>query len=384
MRERKEGPLSEFVSKQTNLIRILIVAFLAAFGINLAAGSLLFIATVIPLYARLLIGIGIAVSAVLYLVMSIYAKRTQIRAYKGLFVHDLRKNEVIKIPRYYFSESMVRYLKAAFIENQALKVIWDRQPLKHMLEFDLKDDSDVPVVTSEGSRELIREVVEYFVLNQFSTHLDDYFNDERFRQENLAYIGRKDIPEILLTNRFLELFSRPMRDRIAFSKDSTWKENSNETPDDRIGMTVASYRPSGEIYERFTLVTPKGTIISRPNKNTIEIRTKMFTIHIKTDFRGSLTILPSGFEHYYLSLDSDIRSGIYAIDVEVRVSFGLGLQLPGTGRQYYRWVDSFLDTLNDNISASRFFESIGWNTAMTVIQCLAKSTMKSTRRKRTT
>ena len=55
-------------------------------------------------------------------------------------------------------------------------------------------------------RRLILEATEYFLLRMLSTHLTNYFNDEKFKEENLTKLERKDIPQVLLENRFLNLF----------------------------------------------------------------------------------------------------------------------------------------------------------------------------------
>jgi len=61
---------------------------------------------------------------------------------------------------------------------------------------------------------------------------------------------------------------------------------------------------------------------------------------------------------------------VFQINIDVKVLFKFGALLSRTGWEYYQWVDSFLNKLDKNISQSTFFESIGWNSALTVIKCL--------------
>jgi len=319
--------------------------------------------------------VRICLIAVLYLFARVVTKIVYSRGYRGFFVHDMKNNRFVRVPRYDVSEKIERYLNAAFVENKALETIWNREPLRHMLEFNLEDDLDVPTRTQEGSRQLIREALEYYVLEKLSTHLTDYFNDERFRRENLTELVRDDIPDILLKNRFLELFSRPMEDRPAFVNRAKPGVRDSARSWSYVGGITASRSKTGELYQRFDLVLPTGSKVKRVDRNTINIETNKFIMAIAVNFDSFLTNLPYGFEPYYLSLDSNLDTGIYMITVELKVAFKLGILSPA-GREYYRWLDSFLDCLEEAISESTFFESIGWDSAVTVLQCLGDETKR--------
>ena len=103
-------------------------------------------------------------------------------------------------------------------ENE-LKKMWDKGPVDKGLHYD-KDTGKVSCATGKG-HQLIIEATEYYVLEKLSSHLTDYFNRPHFDEQELHTFARNDIPDVLLSNRFLELFSKPMEDRPLFSTEDS-------------------------------------------------------------------------------------------------------------------------------------------------------------------
>lgn len=387
MHDSRRGFLSEILSGRTNLIEIVVVAILIALGVNLVADGLIIHARLAPL-TSILLGLMVILISILYLVARVLGRRTRSRSYTGFFIYDRNKNEVVDVPRYDFSEDLSMKLKAAFLENKALKLIWDREPLRAPREVEIEEAKSKSkkemlerwrATRDLHSFKLIREATEYYVLDLLSTHLTDYFNDEKFRAENLREFQRNDVPDVLLRNRFLELFSKPMEDRPHFVKE-TFNEKEN-------GETVAMYGEGGVIYERFDLILPKESVVRRLRENEIEIETKRFVIRIMVRFEGLGTYIPFEFLKHYLCIDDPLEEVVeYCVNVDVQVLFKFGALLSGTGWEYYQWVDSFLQVLDKKISENTFFKTIGWNNAMTVIECLKDKVrtkeLKNTKRSR--
>ena len=116
------------------------------------------------------------------------------------------ENKIVNIEGYGLSE-ISGYFDRAFLENKDLELIWNNDPLK------LQDELKTP---EPRSMDIIREALEYFLLNKLSIHLNSYFKYPMERNKNISVIQREHIPSVLLSNRFLELFSKPMKDRAAF------------------------------------------------------------------------------------------------------------------------------------------------------------------------
>lgn len=374
--QQTKGFLAEFVSKYTSLGEIVLVAIFIAFGISLASGAVLMVAGLSP-YTSLAIGLAVCLLSACYLFYRALSPRTKTRHYEGFFVYSSKHNTIIPVPRYRFSEGIRRYLSAAFAENKALKILWQKEALRSA-PSDIEDTVEpTRSETNPASYGLISEAAEYFVLEEFSTHLTDYFQAEKFRRENLCQFARHDIPSAFLNNRFLELFSKEMRDRPAFVRDTL--DTNHEYPPPVVEV-VASYKESGELYQRFDLVLPKGSELLKPRAHAFEIKTKKFNIAVSVRFEGMNTVLPHGFEKRYLGVDLYPEGVAYSIDIELKVVFKFGILLLGLGRAYYAWIDSLLDTLDEHISEDKFFEGIGWDTAVTVIECLDATTPQKGRR----
>ena len=109
----------------------------------------------------------------------------------------------------------------------------------------------------------VRRKKRYFLLNKLSIHLNSYFKYPMEKNKNISVIQREHIPSVLLSNRFLELFSKPMKDRAAFIDI----EQENEEQEWYI-LDV-----EGGTFQKFSLVLPYKSKVIRTNKNEIEIKT---------------------------------------------------------------------------------------------------------------
>ncbi|MGA9152510.1 MAG: hypothetical protein WBZ36_18190 [Candidatus Nitrosopolaris sp.] len=167
--------------------------------------------------------------------------------------------------------------------------------------------------------------------------LDTYFNDAKFKEENLQKLETNDISNILPQNRFLDLFSRPMPERAAFMDDCRSTNN-----------IFYSSSKSGAVYNRFQLVLPKSTSLSRLNGHAIQIDTAKFVLNIDIIYDGVSELLPRSFQKYYLGIDVQTEADPIhskAVSINIAVSFKYSTFLSNTGIKYYYWVDSFLNTL---------------------------------------
>jgi len=368
MDNNRHSIIRDIATSQSKLIQLLLVGISLAFGVNLIASSFVASSILGSLWI-VLIGVFICFVSTFFLTILLF-KLVERRSYQAFFVYDQEQKEMVSVPRYRFSEKVCNYVSKAFTENAALKALWTKEPLQELYSLDL--DRGVSIRKPMTSAQLVSEVVEYFALNHLSTHLTDYFNDEKFNEENLRTFNRSDIPEILLTNRFFELFSKPMEERPAFLNDKF-------SPPTK-ARACAAYT-GGAIYERFALVLPKESIVRRTDTNTIEIETKKFRMSIEVDFDGVLATTPDGFEQYYLGFskeDSFERFTIYRVNINIQVSMKWGALFTWLGREYYRWVDSLMYSMEQDVSQDAFFKRIDWESAFTVLMCLERTERKDT------
>lgn len=351
MRKKEGGFVADFLAKYTDLLQIVLVAVFIALGIDIIAGALLCILQINPWW-HICIGLLIVLLPLFGLFLFFLA-RTRHEIYEGFLIHDMKKNKFVVVPRYRFSEKLDRYFIAAFQENKTLQAIWGREPMRHWSYI----DDDVP--SSEGSIKLIREAAEYFLFDSISLHLSAYFQNMNFRRDKLKVFERNDIPQILRQNRFLNLITKPPEERSVFN----YTKSSSSV--------YASYR-QGALYHRLHLTLPKDSLLTRIGKNKIRIDTKRFTITFSVQFDGMLTTLPDRFELYYLGRGkyNHMRFGEYSVIFEIDIKLKWKMLLPGPEQEYYKWIDSYLDTLDSEVSEDRFFNSIGWSSALTIYDLL--------------
>jgi hypothetical protein len=361
-----EGILYDVLTEKKNIVSVIILTVIASLGVNLLAYGILQL-TYLNFNLMLVLGTGLIIISILYFVIIMLSKRKKTKSYNGLFVVDNDNRHLIPVNRYKYSEKLSSYFEAAFAENQDIKRIWDKS-FEKKSQFKTHSEEETIKLIKEfmdrPERQLVKEATEYFVLNALSLHLSTYFNDAKFKEENLQKLERKHISNILPQNRFLDLISKPMPQRAAFIDECRSPNN-----------IVTQYSKSGAVYNRFELVLPKNTSVSRPNQDTIQIDTAKFVLSIVITYAGLSELLPHGFGKYYLGIDvlakaEAIQSKV--ISININVSFKFGTFLSNTGIQYYHWVDSFLNELEKDFSSEFFFKTIGWDNAVTVIEYLDK------------
>ena len=307
----------------------------------------------IPAIYSVIIGIIISITIFIYFIRNFLQLREKNLQINGLLVYNKNANELVEVDRYPFSEHMSRYIKSAFNENEAFKKLWDKEPLSKLYTND-------GLAIQLESKKIIKEATEYFFLNKLSTHLTDYFNRYGVEKNETITFLRNDIPDVLFSNRFLELFSKPMIDRPLFVDDY----------DEPRGEIVSAYS-NDAIYEKFDLTLPKGSVITRKD-NLLIIETDRFLISADMQFQGFGFFVPPHFEDLYLKISKGTDIADFEIELTLNIKFKLMSIFSSKGWEYYNWIDSFIEELNNDFSGDEFFKSIYWEQTMTILKCLDK------------
>ena len=339
------------VATRANLLELMAVAVCIALGVHLLGGGLLLHVNW-SASAVTILGVALIILGGSYLVVRVAPSISRRFSFQGVLAVAGNAHEVVPIDRYEFAEDTVRHLRALASENKALAKAWADNPLSE-IGLDVEKKNFTRKVSPAAK--LAREALEYFVLKELSLHLSSYFqNNPRIDDAEIVKLGRRDIPSVLLENRFLELFSRPMAEREAFLP-------ADEPETER--KVVFSYGKDGAIFDHFELILPRGAQVSRIDANRILVRTKRFLMQVEVVFVGFAANLPSRFEELYLEHDFGEVSP-YQINLEIDVKFKWWSLLTAAGWEYYRWLDSFLDRIAEGFSFERFLQDIGWNTAL--------------------
>ena len=345
------------IASRANLLEIVIVAVGVALGVHFVAVSVLDTSHWSALEGALL-GIGLILAGCIYLIAREFPRINRAFSFEGVLPVVRKTHQVIAIDRYEFAEDTARHVKALAAENKALAVAWEDNPLSDF-EFDGEHGSRQRSPASK----LAREALEYFVLNELSLHLSDHFNNNpRIDESEVISFGRRDIPSVLLENHFLELFSRPMEEREAFSTPRG-VSTEHRVSIKHGGKVVFQMGSGGAIYDEFELILPHRTKVSRVDADTILIQTERFSLRIEVEFDGFGATFSPDFVELYLGQRYPEIQGL-KIGLNIGVRFKWWSLLTTSGWEYYRWVDSFLERVANGFSFDRFLHRIGWETAL--------------------
>lgn len=283
----------------------------------------------------------------------LYRYRTELsREYKihGTVFYSKDKNELMQVPRYVFAEHLKGNMKALFAESPNDKKMWDKQKLSFPYGNKRKDDN--------FSVLLLRENIEYIILETLSITLTDFYNDKQFKK--LHTYCRNDIPDVLIGNRFLFTFSKDLNQRSSFN--SMNKKDNEKTP----GVIVMAIGGRGAMYNRFELTLPKKSKVHRDN-NTIIIETPMLELALSLDLEGYSDLCPTDFEKYYLKSDF-LKTGAYRADISVNIKFKFWKSFKDT--ETHQWVDKFVKSLYESVDIEEFYRRINWEGNLFVLSQL--------------
>jgi hypothetical protein len=290
--------IKEFLNSRRSVIEIFIVAILITLGINLITSASFEIFTFenkdkVFFYT----GITIVIISIPYFVLKILWKTSITKEFTGFIIIDKKTKMPVECDGYNYSEELRRIFEAGFAENKALEHIWTNESTKFT-----------------DRNKLVIEATEYFLIDDLSTHLTDYFNTRRLDNKQLIEFSRNDIPDILLSNRFLEMFSKPREQRASFVKYL----NDDDSP----GRVISSITKEGTIFKEFDFVLPKGSSVSRKD-NKMLLNTKRFVIEFEIIYGGFGNVLPRDFEELYLGYTSykDYSTTEITVNINVRFKF---------------------------------------------------------------
>lgn len=361
----KNDFLAQNQKKRGELRGIIVVSIVLAIAVNILVFGICELVSTGKMSNWFFIGIGTLVIFIIAIGSLIIQKKNakQIVCLKGMLVFD-EKNEIVAIPQYGISESMRNDSLAAFTEKKALANQWYKS-------------SNIGVVGESAKKKLVIELIQYCILDRLSTCLTDYFNSKEQKNLQLKKYKVNDIPDVLLSNHFLKLFTEPMEDREAFSSNQPSRKGISAIEDDGThGTVVLAVGKDGAKYELFDLTLPEKTKIAMPNKNTIRLEMKYINLEFSVDFRGYSTVVGNDFYKYYLNMDPAQLIESYLFMVTFTTEIKHPILIGKKQAFYYDWIDLFLGKMDEYISTNSFYERIGWKQLQAQIRIIKNGMQK--------
>jgi hypothetical protein len=385
----KKDFVSVIETNRSTLLELVLVAVLISLAVNLLAASL---SAHLSRRNDVIAAIVILAVALAYLWISRLGDLAGEFEYTGFLVYDIAEQRFLRIEEYDLSEKSSSFLDAALAEDENLRTLWTRNPLSTSVDesFNIEKVDHSAQPGQRSSREdgivqiqfgpavaigLVVELLEYVCLDWLSVHLTDFFNRDNFERTKLRDYRREDIPDILMQNRFLELFSRPMAQRAAFLRQEP--SDTRAFLDFLIGGRVepiATYLASGVTYQRFDLTVPRGSTLQKSVDGGFTVKGPLITVVVRPTFSGYSATLPGSFLRSYVGRQEN-RDEIRAFKVEIGFSYRINWRgvFMQKGWDYHRWAESFAKVLEQKTDGELFFSAIGWSTVQTWLECAKRT-----------
>jgi len=367
MKNYDSGASKEVFAEYENIKIFFITAIFLVIGLNLISSyfSNYFVGSKENSTKLIIIGLLLCVPSVAYFTNGLVNKCKKNRSYEAFIIYDIQKNELIPIPRYEFSQRIWDYLNSAFLEDPALKDIWDKNPLE---AIDLESEhleSNKSNNKKYTASQLLKDSVECYLLYKLSMCLTNYSDDEKFSREKIELFNRENLSDIVLSNKLLELISKPMEERPCFKDEIIEGEPTQ----------IVSCYSNGFQYEEFSLFLPIGSKVTKLKDKGVEIKSKNLDVFMSVQFEGYNILLPEGFLENYLGRNERLHCiNVYEIGINIKIKIKLRLLFSRKAwKDYHTWIDLYIEELEKDISKDVFFNLIGWETAYTLIQYISSN-----------
>lgn len=349
----KDSSIKQIKKAQFNILQLILTTVLVATGVNfLVTGAISYFEGQSGLLFVIL-GIVLIVLTIIITLVIDFRKSEIKEIINAVICYEPKNQELIKIPEYTLSEDLKKYLKAACIESKDIESLWKKDRLGMREIYNDIDPKSTYVELSQSSI-VLNKLVEYLILKRLSLTTVDYFNKATFDKRKIIELTEYDIPEIVVSNMFLSLFSKKMALREAFDN----QEGNN---------IVVAYGKNGEIYDKFELYLPRKCKIVRKNLNTIILKHPLFKLELTPAFSGFGAVLPQGFEREYLKVDI-LKTRAYKLYIGVKLKFSWKALFIGKSL-YYDWIDTFIENLHNDMDFDKFIDDIHWNIVRAINQC---------------
>lgn len=372
------------LQSRRNLCQLIIVAVLLALGVNLISSWIAHEFSTKP-WVIWVVGLLLVVIAGLYLVRFLIKESSVSQKFEAAIILDPKTKNHVEIEQYGFSKKFNNSLRAIIVENKALKTSWESERVfarDEKLNTAVEEGEETTarnkstdeavsyfaIVQQEveieedacSQKSILIEIAEFCMLEFLSLHLSAYFGHTPHDENKIVTIEREHIPALLLDNRVLSLLSTPIEDRQIFVQSGI-----NKHPPD--GVIHSIYASNGAVYERFNLILPKGTSITRPHPGVINLEHRHFILTITCRFSCFSLNLPRYFEALYIGSESkklDSRQLDISISAQLKSSSFTLL----SSWVYYQWIDSFMEYLKEEVSFDSFLDRIDWQSTSTRIR----------------
>ncbi len=345
--------VNRILEERGGILELILIAFFLALGTGIL-GNYIYSNKKFNSNIIILLGVLLCIIPVVIIFIKKFKNLRYNVKYNGFFIYARKKNRLTHIRDYSFGNNLYSILESVFYENRALLQQWEKEPL-----YDNKPSENKEL---NNAGKLLVEAIEHYLLKLLSLHLNGYFKDSD-KNKYLHEYSRNDVLNLLESNRIIDIISKPTEVREKFLDDEQKKDGYEiiSIKDDGT-RRVEKKQYAGATFDRFSLILPKKSKITRLDNKTIKIDTPKFYILFNIDYRGFSSVISPIFIKQYLKVNQK-EDGIvcYNVDINIKIKIKF-LSLFTLNRwEYHKWIDSFLNKLDENVSKEKFFNKIDWD-----------------------
>lgn len=339
---------------------ILAIAVILGIGSNLVASSLFQMAA--SEKYDLYFGAALIAFPLLWIVYTSFLGRKHRNEIKIHALIDGETGQPIDIPLLFHSKRMCDIINAAFLENKALQHSWmeyfkreiritKREHKPKCLEIRRLTKSEYDSSPLIKDNVIVREAVEFLILEDLSEHLIDHFESENIHPKFTQKFTRNDLHQIVLTNSIFRTITEIPQNRESFI-------GKNIDPNDRISDVLIA-ADNGAIYSDLTFNLPKNSKVNRGAGFSICIENRQVKLEIRVISNNVHHTLPDLFQSAYLG---DNSNSIIALSAKVEISYRVKFLAAITGRRlaFNNWIESFIENLRRDADFETFTNRINW------------------------
>jgi hypothetical protein len=185
----------------------------------------------------------------------------------------------------------------------------------------------------------------------------------------------------------MDVLSSPLEDRIALI-DAQRKGGGNHfvritrttTHEDGNQEEVLVMAGNGEVmFQRLELALPRGVSVRRVAPGHVRLDSRILRTDLVVDFSGFGTTLDPQFIERYLGLPAGEFYGrgegsgaLWKVDFKFISSVKWLGVFTLRGWRLHRWAESFAESIKSSVDKEAFLQTIGWDTARTVLMAYPK------------
>lgn len=326
-------PIARSREQHYDLATIFVVAILVGLGVSLLASSLSAFSGESP-KALLAISILLLLAGATLLWARFLLLDDQVVHAKGALAFEKDDDRLVEkaIFGYEFNHAVCGFLSGFLSENQAFKKHFWNENSPAIRDREIFDPDEL------SFHSIVISAVEFWYLHELDLHLNSYFVDNKIDTSTIVEVSREQMGADILKNRVLELFTRRMQERAAFSDHKI---------DESEGIIVSSTGKDGAIYERLDMELPPNSKISRNCAGHLVISNPYFSLEMSCDFSGCATYVPWELFKKRRNLKD---SAPYNVRISLVATTNPFKFLSPRVAQQYQWLDSFIARVVEKVS----------------------------------